>query len=161
MRTKPRPISLLMLTIGLSGGSLSKNAAAPPETNLPPPLTRAHAHNDYEHPRPLFDGLDHGFCSIEADVWLVDDHLLVAHDREKVKATRTLQALYLNPLRERVRKNRGRVYPNGPEVILLVDVKSDAEKTYAALRQVMPEYADMVTVFRDGNVQTTAVKTVT
>src|SRR5207249_359571 len=73
---------------------------------------------------------------------------------------RTLQALYLNPLRERVRKNRGRVYPNGPEVILLVDVKSDAEKTYAALRQVLQEYADMLTVFRDGNVQTNAVTVV-
>jgi hypothetical protein len=29
-------------------------------------LTRAHAHNDYHHPRPLLDALDHGFCSVEA-----------------------------------------------------------------------------------------------
>ena len=32
------------------------------------PLARAHAHNDYEHPRPLRDALDHGFTSVEADV---------------------------------------------------------------------------------------------
>jgi hypothetical protein len=44
----------------------------------PVPLTRAHAHNDYLHARPLFDALDHGFCSVEADVWLVDGKLLVA-----------------------------------------------------------------------------------
>ena len=44
------------------------------------PLAQAHAHNDYEHPRPLLDALDHGFTSVEADVWLVDGELLVAHD---------------------------------------------------------------------------------
>src|SRR5690242_5509037 len=44
------------------------------------PLTRAHAHNDYEHTRPLLDALDQGFCSVEADVWLIDGELRVAHD---------------------------------------------------------------------------------
>src|ERR1700686_2617314 len=63
------------------------------------PLRHAHAHNDYEHKRPLFDALDCGFCSVEADIWLVDGKLLVAHDRNQVKPERTLQALYLDPLR--------------------------------------------------------------
>ena len=31
-------------------------------------LIHAHAHNDYEHARPLLDALDHGFCGVEADV---------------------------------------------------------------------------------------------
>ena len=44
------------------------------------PLPQAHAHNDYEHDRPLRDALDPGFTSVEADVWLVDGKLLVAHD---------------------------------------------------------------------------------
>src|SRR5437773_8402832 len=81
----------------------------------PTPLIHAHAHNDYLHARPLLDALDHGFCSVEADIYLVEGQLLVAHDRDKVKPDRTLQSLYLDPLRERVRKNGGRVYPNGPE----------------------------------------------
>src|SRR5271157_4619073 len=38
----------------------------------PVPLTRVHAHNDYLHPPPLFDALNCGFCSVEADVHLVD-----------------------------------------------------------------------------------------
>jgi len=67
----------------------------------PKPLVNAHAHNDYEHARPLLDALDRGFCSVEADVWLVDGQLLVAHDRGKAKPGRTLQALYLDPLRAR------------------------------------------------------------
>ena len=146
-----------MLALGLWDSSLSKSAAASPETNSPPPLIRAHAHNDYEHARPLLDALERGFCSIEADVWLVDGRLLVAHDRADAKPDRTLQALYLDPMRERVRRNGGRLYPAGPSAILLIDVKSDAEATYAALREVLKEYGDMLTVFRNGSVQIKAI----
>src|SRR5438874_5130274 len=85
------------------------------------PVTRAHAHNDYAHPRPLIDALDQGFCSVEADVYLVDGKLLVAHDKKDVKPDRTLEKLYLDPLRERVKANGGRVYAKGPTVHLLVD----------------------------------------
>ena len=35
----------------------------------PVPLIHAHAHNDYQHKRPLLDALDHDFCSVEADVY--------------------------------------------------------------------------------------------
>jgi hypothetical protein len=99
----------------------------------PRPLIAAHAHNDYEHPRPLFDALACGFASIEADIHLVDGRLLVAHDRKSVKPERTLEALYLDPLRARVRENGGRVYRDGPTITLLVDVKSEAVATDAAL----------------------------
>lgn len=123
----------------------------------PTPLTHAHAHNDYEHKRPLFDALDHGFCSIEADIWLVDGQLLVAHDRWGVKKERTLQALYLDPLRERIRQNHGRLYPGGPPCTLLIDVKSDAEATYAVLRQMLQQYADIFTAFTPTNTVTNAL----
>src|SRR5262245_17162471 len=62
--------------------------------NTTKPQTRLHAHNDYEHPRPLLDALDHGFCSIEADIFLVDGQLLVAHDRTSLSPERTLEKLY-------------------------------------------------------------------
>src|SRR5213596_3180460 len=87
----------------------------------PIPLIHAHAHNDYEHKRPLLDALDHGFCSVEADIWLINGKLFVAHDFRDVKTNRTLESLYLEPLRERVRKNGGRIYPDGPEFTLLID----------------------------------------
>src|SRR6478672_12695010 len=82
------------------------------------PLKNAHAHNDYEHTRPLFDALDQGFCSVEADIYLIDGQLLVAHDRKDVKPDRTLESLYLDPLRERVKANGGRVYKDGPTIYL-------------------------------------------
>lgn len=116
----------------------------------PAPLVRAHAHNDYEHPRPLLDALDHGFGSIEADVYLVGAQLLVAHDLKDVQPGRTLEALYLDPLRARVAQNGGRVYRGGPTLTLLVDVKSAAAPTYAALHAALQGYAAMLTVFRDG-----------
>jgi hypothetical protein len=124
------------------------------------PLRRAHAHNDYEHTRPLLDALDRGFCSVEADIYLIDGKLLVAHDRKDVKPERTLQALYLDPLRERVKANGGRVYPGGPSVFLLIDVKTAAEETYAALDRVLVGYADILSVTRDGKFEPKAVTAV-
>ena len=123
----------------------------------PTPLTNVHAHNDYVHTHPLFDALNHGFCSVEADIHLVDGQLLVAHTRSEVKPGRSLQRLYLDPLRERARKNGGRVYPNGPEVTLLIDIKSSWQNTYPVLREVLKEYADILTTFESGQKKTNAV----
>src|ERR1700680_4345384 len=94
------------------------------------PLKNAHAHNDYEHKRPLLDALDQGFGSVEADVFLVDGALLVGHERADLRPERTLQKLYLDPLRARIKANGGRVYKNGPAIWLLVDVKTEAKTTY-------------------------------
>ena len=123
----------------------------------PTPLSRAHSHNDYEHGRPLLDALDHGFCSVEADLWLVDGRLLVAHDRDAAKPERTLEALYLDPLRDRVQRNGGRVFPQGPTFTLLVDVKSEARETYAALRAVLRGYTNLLTAFTPTHQVTNAV----
>jgi hypothetical protein len=148
MKIRIGPLTLLLAVMALG----AKGAPAQPI-----PLVHAHAHNDYEHARPLLDALEHGFCSVEADIYLVDGKLLVAHDPEKVSVERTLQALYLNPLRERVRKNGGRVFPNGPEVTLLIDIKSDAEQAYAVLRKVLEEYASVLTSFSSNSIKTNAI----
>lgn len=142
----------LLLPLFLAFVTGSAVAATPPL-----PLARAHSHNDYEHTRPLLDALDQGFCSIEADIYLVDGQLLVAHDRAKVKPERTLQALYLDPLRERVRANGGRLFPGGPPAILLIDQKTDGAPTWARLREVLAGYREMLTVFRPGKITTNAI----
>lgn len=128
-----------------SGNTLRINSETQP--SRPNVLHRAHAHNDYEHERPLLDALDHGFRSIEADIHLIDGELLVAHDREDTVPGRTLQSLYLDPLSDRIRRNGGSVYGEGTTLILLVDVKSEAEPTYAVLRAVLREYGDIVTTY--------------
>jgi len=124
------------------------------------PLIPAHAHNDYEHTRPLLDALDQGFCNVEADIFLVEGKLLVAHNLKDVKPERTLQALYLNPLRERVQRNGGRVFTNGPEFTLMIDLKTAWTNTYPTLRAVLADYAELLTLFRDGTTRTNAVRVV-
>jgi glycerophosphoryl diester phosphodiesterase len=111
------------------------------------PLEHAHAHNDYEHSRPLLGALERGFKSVEADVHLVDGQLLVAHSRDSVDVTRTLESLYLAPLRAYIQQHGGRAYPGTGPLILLIDVKSDSNATYASLDSVLRRYADMLTIF--------------
>jgi hypothetical protein len=124
------------------------------------PLIHAHAHNDYEHPRPLFDALDHGFCSVEADIYLVKDQLLVGHEATDLRPERTLEKLYLDPLRARVRANGGRVYRDGPTIFLLIDVKTEAKATYRALDKVLARYADILSVVDHGKFEPKAVTAV-
>jgi len=121
------------------------------------PLLCLHAHNDYEHKRPLFDALDRGFCSVEADIFLVEGQLLVGHTRSQLKPERTLEKLYLDPLREQVRKNGGRVYAGGPEVTLLIDIKTEGKTTYAVLRETLKNYAQILSTFRGDAKQTNAI----
>jgi hypothetical protein len=146
----------LLLVIGtILTGHLFLASAADPV-----PLLRVHAHNDYEHRHPLFDALEQGICSVEADIHLVDGKLLVAHDIRDVNPARTLQSLYLEPMRQRIKQNGGRLYRNGPECTLLIDFKTEGKSTYSVLREVLKEYADIFTVFRDGKKETNAITAV-
>ncbi len=144
-----RPICFLM------GCLVSGVLAVTPKHVVP--LPQAHAHNDYEHTRPLFDALEFGFCSVEADIWLVNGQLLVAHDLKNARPARTLQALYLDPLRLRLGQNDGKVFRGGPPFTLLIDVKSDATNTYLALRDALRPYAAMLTKFSRDRTETNAV----
>lgn len=145
--------ALVILAV-LVGVLASGRVQAQPE---PVPLPSAHAHNDYEHARPLLDALAQGFCSVEADIHLVAGKLLVAHDAAQTRPDRTLEALYLEPLRARTRQNGGRVFRGGPPVTLLIDIKTEAEPTYTRLHAVLTDYADMLTRFEGEQVQTNAV----
>jgi hypothetical protein len=120
----------------------------------------AHAHNDYYHPRPLLDALEHGFRSVEADVFLVDGALLVGHARFELRGERTLESLYLDPLRAWVGRHEGAVYPGGPPLILLIDIKTDGAATYRVLRDVLAQYADILTRVENGELHEGAVTAV-
>lgn len=124
------------------------------------PLIRAHSHNDYEHARPLQDALDQGFCSVEADIYLVEGRLLVAHNFSQVTPERTLEKLYLDPLRQRIQANGGRVFPGGPECTLLIDLKTEADGTYRVLRSVLGKYQEMLTRYENGRVITNALRVI-
>lgn len=110
------------------------------------PLPKSHAHNDYNHERPLLDAYSFGFTSIEADVFEVNGELFVAHDYEDISVERTLEALYFQPLDSIVRVNHGSVYANSDlPFYLMVDFKSDAHTTYMALAELQKKYAHLFT----------------
>ena len=121
-------------------------------------LPRAFTHNDQLQRRPLLDSLEHGFAAVEADVFLVDGQLLIGHGRKDVVPGRTLSSLYLDPLAELVRE-RGHLY-NGHPFLLLVDVKSQAGPTYAALHDVLTGYSDMLTHYHPDGTRTGPVRVV-
>ncbi|MEU3353839.1 phosphatidylinositol-specific phospholipase C/glycerophosphodiester phosphodiesterase family protein [Streptomyces sp. NPDC037389] len=126
-----------------------------------PPLRHAHAHNDYEHPHPLIDALSHGFNSVEADIWLVGDELLVAHDASGLDPARTIESLYLDPLLSRVRANRGRVYRGYDLTLqLLIDIKTPGDATYRALSRRLRPYHPMLTAWSGGRTRRAAVTAV-
>lgn len=146
---------LLVAAVALTG------CAAPKAGDEISPLPRAHAHNDYEHSAPLQDALRHGFCSVEADIFLVDGELLVAHDRKDCRPGRTIDSLYLAPLAQRARDGRGHVYPGVKQsIILLVDIKADGEAAYAVLHEKLAAAADVFTEFDKGVVFPRAVTVV-
>lgn len=141
------PAFVLLAAVSFSG---CRSRSEPP---LPPCAadgrTYFHAHNDYGHARPLFDALEHGAASVEADVWLVDGVLFVAHDRDQVAAERTLEAMYLKPLKALL--SAGRLGPNTCRggLQLLVDVKSEPAPTWQALSALLARYREMLTRFTD------------
>ncbi len=152
----------ILLMAGLAVGSaygqplarsISTATHSASDTVLGRPLEQAHAHNDYEHERPLYDALEHGFTSVEADVWLVGGELLVAHEVHEVKAGRTLESLYLDPLQQLVRRHGDSVYPRwGGTFQLMIDIKSEAESTYAAVHDELAEHREIFAHYVHGNV---------
>jgi len=158
----PRRI-LAALLAAVAATSLATAAPASAHERGVKPLPQAHSHNDYEHTRPLRDALDQGFTSVEADIYLVDGQLLVAHDLADTRPDRTLESLYLEPLRERVLANHGvGVYRQRMEFQLLIDVKGDANSTYAALEKRLhdPRYSFLFSVYAFGHVKKRAVTAV-
>src|SRR5690349_3094875 len=57
------------------------------------------AHNDYVRSNPFHTAYNLRVGYIEADVFLVDNALLVAHTRLEINPDKTLERLYLEPLR--------------------------------------------------------------
>ncbi|MEU2299850.1 phosphatidylinositol-specific phospholipase C/glycerophosphodiester phosphodiesterase family protein [Streptomyces antibioticus] len=159
--TRRRALTGLAVT---AAAMLAPPAASAYATGRPPgprPLWRAHAHNDYEHPRPLLDALDHRFGSVEADIFLVDGALLVAHSADQLDPARTLESLYLAPLAARVRAHHGSVYRGHRQPLqLLVDIKTEGASTYLALDRQLRRYHGLFTTYAHGRVRPGAVTAV-
>jgi hypothetical protein len=155
-------VAVLATLAGTATAPAQAEAPKPAPVVVGQPLAGTHAHNDYEHDRPLLDALEHGFTSVEADVWLVDGELRVAHDLADAKQGVTLESLYLDPLEDLVRSQPGHsVYPRWDGSLqLLIDIKSEGEATYAAIEQELSEHRDIMSSYTNGTTKTGPVTAV-
>ncbi|MCC9712099.1 phosphatidylinositol-specific phospholipase C/glycerophosphodiester phosphodiesterase family protein [Streptomyces sp. MNU76] len=161
LTTRRRALTTLGAALTGAVALPATSALAGEQKHRPRPLWRAHAHNDYEHPRPLLDALDHRFGSVEADIFLVGDQLLVAHDPADLDPARTLEALYLEPLAARVRANRGSVHRGHRRPLqLLIDIKTEGSSTYLELDRHLRRYRHLFTTYAHGRVRQGAVTAV-
>jgi hypothetical protein len=102
-------------------------------------LIHAHAHNDYEHDRPLLDALDQRFYSVEADVYFDGGKFKVAHSPWDWSKG-TLKNLYLDPLQARVDAT-GSVHGDGERFTLWIDLKDSDPGLPDALRALLDRYS--------------------
>ena len=110
---------------------------------------RLHSHNDYNRHPPLFRALRYGAESIEVDVYERRGQVCVAHAPWGVRRGRTLEKIYLDPLRRILAVNGSSVYANGKPVVLYLDFKERPEKVFPALNLILERYRPMFAVFSD------------
>jgi alkaline phosphatase len=99
------------------------------------------AHNDYVQKKPLLLAYDKQVGFIEADVFLIQGKLLVAHTRIEVDPNKTLESMYLKPLALLVEKTNGYAYPDTSKTLtLMIDLKTNGESTLDALVEALNNY---------------------
>ncbi len=97
-----------------------------------------HAHNDYQQPIPLMNAPKYQAYSIEADVYLRNGQLVVAHDRKDITSAPSLDSLYLQPIIRFFKKHDGRISKSKTYTpVLMIDSKENGETVITALIQLL------------------------
>ncbi|MFC5624391.1 alkaline phosphatase [Algoriphagus winogradskyi] len=117
---------LLLISFGLS----AQNQAA----------FQIHSHNDYLQTVPFWTAYGAGATSIEVDLILQDGILMAAHEVESIDSRRTIESLYLDPIKEGLKND---IIPS-INFHLLVDLKTEAYSTLEVLEQSMLNYQDVL-----------------
>ena len=104
----------------------------------------AHAHNDYQHGYPLTSAYSNKYGSIEADIFLSDTELLVAHTERDISNNVRLEDVYIIPLLQYIQSNKGYVYEDTAQtLIMMFDVKSEAVPTLKSLIKLLSKYPEI------------------
>jgi len=113
------------------------------------PEKNVHSHNDYMQNVPFYTAYSARCASIEADIFLRNGELLVAHEEKDIKNNRTLKALYLDPIRKEMSLNGGSGYPDGNGFQLMIDFKDDTKSTLKVLAKQLSEYQECFDVSKN------------
>ncbi|MCU0339851.1 MAG: phosphatidylinositol-specific phospholipase C/glycerophosphodiester phosphodiesterase family protein [Spirosomaceae bacterium] len=99
---------------------------------------QVHSHNDYAQVNPFFGAYQLRCGSIEADVFLQNGELMVAHTPFEIRPERTLKSLYLEPLQKEFQHKRGE------PLQLLIDLKTASKPTLDTLVSQLRQYRALI-----------------
>ena len=103
------------------------------------------AHNDYVRADPFYTAYNLRVGYIEADVFLDEGEISVAHDKHEIADGKTLEALYLKPLLKQIRKNEGRIYESPDQTLMLmIDLKTEGVVTLNAIVSQLKKYPELL-----------------
>ena len=103
------------------------------------------AHNDYVRPIPFYTAYELQVGFIEADVFLHDGDLLVAHHKHEIEKGKNLEALYLKPLINEIKKNKIFIYANPERTLtLMIDLKTEGMATLDKLVEKLNKYPELI-----------------
>ena len=139
------------LLVGMSLSNSGEVRAAMDTGDPAAPLPTAHAHNDYQHADPCVGAIALGFRSLEVDVHPVGDDLLVGHDPEDLVPERTIERLYLEPLRAWCDATAATDATEAePPLTLLVDIKRHPARTLELLLAKLEPLRPLLSHVADG-----------
>lgn len=95
-----------------------------------------HSHNDYKQANPFTEAYSNNAYSIEADIFLQNGKLCVAHELGEIDESKTLEKLYFEPLKSISYFSR---------VQLLIDIKTDAKETLSVLLEELAKHPKLIT----------------
>lgn len=122
-----------------------------------PSENSGHSHNDYNQNFPFLMAYYAGMGSVEADVFLRNGKLLVAHNAEDTDPEKNLTQLYLAPIAKVFTQNKGHVYADtNKKMQLVIDIKENHQDVLVELIRELKPY---LSVF-DPSVNKNAVRIV-
>nr|WP_315221806.1 alkaline phosphatase [uncultured Flavobacterium sp.] len=103
-----------------------------------------HSHNDYASALPFYGAYSNEAGVIEADVFLVNNELLVAHTSKEILAHNSLKSLYLEPLSAKLKILGGKAYQSNKSLIVMIDVKSEADATLKLIVEQLKTFPEII-----------------
>lgn len=127
-------LSILMVPFLFIGTACKKNTVNAEY------IKYAMSHNDFAQSKPLYDAVSNGFACVEADIFLENGDLFVAHIKAEIKKENTFRTMYLEPIKELVAEGK---YTNEKPIYIYVNNKTQGQ-TIAELYKQLGEYKHML-----------------
>jgi alkaline phosphatase len=96
-----------------------------------------HSHNDYTHALPFWDAWNNRAGVIEADVYCINNVLMVAHDKKDIRPDKTLDKMYIQPIMQLFNSNK---IDSTRRFYLMIDIKENAAKALDVLLGLLQQY---------------------